>query len=85
MIENTKIILITITFLLFGCAPMTWEKPGLTQDQLNRDTYECEKDARLGGYNGPDFKRAPAFMIDHFYRNFYEHCMNVKGYTATPR
>ncbi len=70
---NTKILL--LTFILVGCAPMIWDKSGATQDDYNRDSSECEKDARQNGYYGNELFGTMNMM------EFLKRCMVSKGYT----
>jgi hypothetical protein len=37
---------------LTGCAQVIWDKAGATQQDFAKDTYECERDMRQGGYYG---------------------------------
>lgn len=58
-----------------GCAtPMVWDKNGATQDDYNKDSYECEKDARQSGYYGSGI--AGAINL----KEFFKKCMVSKGY-----
>lgn len=72
-----KIIFAIILGVMFsGCAtPMIWDKPGGTQQQYNKDSYDCEKDARQSGYFGRGF----AGELEM--RDFFKRCMTSKGYT----
>lgn len=70
---NTKILL--LAFILVGCAPMIWDKSGATQDDYNRDSSECEKDARQNGYYGNELFGTMNMM------EFLKRCMVSKGYT----
>ena len=67
--------------LLTGCASSTsggWTKPGMTQEQLGRDTLDCLTDASRmtpgigGGQQVVDQTR-------------YRRCMADHGYTEAPR
>jgi len=73
--KNYGVCAIALTALLVGCAPMIWDKSDATQDDYNRDSYECEKDARQSGYYGGGI----AGSIEM--RNFFKRCMTAKGYT----
>jgi hypothetical protein len=70
---NTKVLL--LAFILVGCAPMIWDKSGATQDDYNRDSSECEKDARQNGYYGNELFGTMNMM------EFLKRCMVSKGYT----
>ena len=66
---------IALTALLIGCAtPMIWDKSSGTQAEYNKDSYECEKDARQSGYFGGGI--AGALNM----REFFKTCMVSKGY-----
>jgi len=70
---KTKVLL--LAFILAGCAPMIWDKSGATQDDYNRDSSECEKDARQNGYYGNELFGTMNMM------EFLKSCMVSKGYT----
>ena len=70
---NAKVLL--LAFILVGCAPMIWDKSGATQDDYNRDSSECEKDARQNGYYGNELFGTMNMM------EFLKSCMVSKGYT----
>ncbi len=70
---KTKVLL--LAFILAGCAPMIWDKSGATQDDYNRDSSECEKDARQNGYYGNELFGTMNMM------EFLKRCMVSKGYT----
>lgn len=55
--------------------PMIWDKYGVSQEQFNKDSYECERDARQSGYFGGGYIGAMNL------REFYKKCMISKGYT----
>jgi hypothetical protein len=44
-----KIFLIAISFIFFGCAqkPVIWDKPGVSQEQFNKDNGECYQMAQV--------------------------------------
>jgi hypothetical protein len=60
---------------LCGCTPMVWDKEGATQADYNRDSYQCEKDARQSGYFGTGL--AGGLNM----RKFFQQCMVADGYT----
>ena len=70
---NAKVLL--LAFILVGCAPMIWDRSGATQDDYNRDSSECEKDARQNGYYGNELFGTMNMM------EFLKRCMVSKGYT----
>lgn len=51
---------------------MTWNKEGLTQAEFNRDSYECEIDARRSGPYGNSIMG---------YRDLVTKCITARGYT----
>jgi hypothetical protein len=53
---------------------MIWDKPGATRAEYDRDSYECEKDARQSGYFGTGLIGALNM------REFFKKCMNAHGY-----
>ena len=59
-----KLELVFVSFFLLGCA-RPWTRPNTTEEQLQRDRYECERDMKEVG--GQSF--------------FFERCMAAKGYT----
>jgi hypothetical protein len=69
-------IITTIAALgLGGCAEYAWTKPGLTQADFNRDSYNCEKDMRQSGYFGGGLVGALNAQA------FEERCMTAQGYS----
>lgn len=65
---------------LSGCASSAsggWTKPGMTQEQLGRDTSDCLIDSTtmVPGLDGP--RR----VVD---QTRYQRCMAERGYTAAP-
>lgn len=65
--------LVTLT----GCAQIVWNKPGATQQDFQRDSYQCERDARQSGYFGGGLAGAINF------REFQQRCMMAAGWTPT--
>jgi hypothetical protein len=66
-----RAILLVAFLLVAGCAgSQTWAKPGGTQADLDRDTYECERDARMLP-SGSQYERI----------KFSEQCLRSKGWT----
>jgi hypothetical protein len=66
--------------LLSGCASSAsggWTKPGMTQEQLGRDTSDCLIDATqmMPGPGGPHQ------VVD---QTRYRRCMADRGYTVGP-
>jgi hypothetical protein len=60
--------------LLVGCAPTLWVKSGATEQDFNRDSYACERDARQSGYFGS------GLVGEMNMRAFYERCMVAQGW-----
>ena len=71
------VIVVAFVALLSGCGPMIWNKPGVTQAEYNKDSYECEKDARQSGYFGTGLVGALNM------RDFFKTCMVARGYTLS--
>ena len=66
--------------LLSGCASSAsggWTKPGMTQEQLGRDTSDCLLDSTMMA-PGPD---GPRRVVD---QPRYRSCMAGRGYTVAP-
>lgn len=61
-----------------GCGGTTWIKHGATEQDFNRDKWECSRDAQLaaGGYGPYDTGWA---RNARFNRNFAD-CMRGKGW-----
>ncbi len=70
------IVLALVSFGLSGCAQTIWDKPGATQADYNKDTYECEKDTRQSGYFGGGLVGSMRM------KEFYGKCMVAHGWTA---
>lgn len=61
---------------LTACAPqMVWNKPGATQQDFARDSYQCEKDMRQSNYFGGGI--AGAINAQEFQKR----CMVAAGWT----
>lgn len=58
------LVLLGYTVAVSGCATMT--KQGVTQEQANKDHYECERDA---------YTAARGAVTD-----LYKDCMHARGY-----
>lgn len=56
--------------LLSACSP-TFAKPGATEQDWTKDSYECERDLRSAMPNGG----APWIRAD-----FYERCLAARGW-----
>jgi hypothetical protein len=68
------IAIILCAGLLTACAK-TWDKPGATEAEFNRDSYECQRDARMahGSFGGG--------LAGQFYMmGFAEQCMGARGW-----
>lgn len=74
------LVLGAMALVFGGCAETVWVKPGATQSDFNRDSYECERDARMsaGSFGGGIGGAIEA-------RGFMERCMGVRGYTKTKK
>ena len=67
LLGSLEIILFLLVFLS-GCSSGHWYKPNMTELELKRDSYECEKDTIATGYS---WVRA---------KPFFRRCMESKGY-----
>lgn len=72
---KTILIFSSLVFLV-GCSTVTFYKRGATQQQLKKDSYQCEKDMRQSGY----FGRGLAGIDEA--RGFAIRCMQARGYEA---
>lgn len=73
--QKTLTLIIPIITLLAGCAspqPPYYTKQGVPQQQIDRDSYECQRDALAVRDNA-------CVQI-----NMYETCMRSKGYEPQP-
>jgi hypothetical protein len=62
--------------LLASCGQLEWTIPlGKTQVDFQRESYECERDARYAFPGGPATVGANMDM-----QNMYLRCMHVRGY-----
>jgi hypothetical protein len=74
--KRANLFAAVLVIALSGCAtPMIWDKDGATQADYNKDSYQCEKDARQSGYYGGGLAGAIAM------RDFFQRCMVAAGYT----
>jgi len=69
---------------LAGCGGASsgggWTKPGVTEQQLGRDTMECLTDSSMTVPGGP-MGSGPRESVD---QDRYRRCMAGRGYTAGP-
>jgi hypothetical protein len=71
-----KRTLVAFSLVLSGCfSTMVWDKPGITESTFNKDSYECERDARQSGHFGGGLGGELNF------RTFLKKCMVARGYT----
>ena len=75
MVYCLRLILLTTILALCGCAKTFWVKPGATQQDFARDSYECERDARQSGYFGTGIAGAINMQA------FQERCMVARGWS----
>lgn len=64
--------------VLAGCAPVYWSKPGFSQAEWNRDSYECERDVRQTSH-GTGLVGALDAMA------FEQDCLRAHGYYRVSR
>ena len=88
-------VAIPLAVLVSGCTTY-WTKPGLIEAEFQRDSYECERDARMlprtpqsisvpqysWGPGAPVYSDPTLGWADVAARQrLFERCMNAKGYT----
>jgi hypothetical protein len=68
---------VTLAFglLLAGCARFIWVKAGASQQDFQRDAYECERDMRQSGYFGS------GILGGIEAQNFQERCMVARDWS----
>ncbi|MFO1160936.1 MAG: hypothetical protein U1E60_19000 [Reyranellaceae bacterium] len=67
--------------LVAACAgPDVWERAGATQSDFQKDSYECERDARM---SAASFGAGIAASLNA--RDFYRRCLTAHGYTLRPK
>ena len=69
MFTPVKLALVTVSSLLLGCTAYTWTRPNTTEQEMQRDREQCERDTKA--VSGESF--------------FFERCMFSKGYSEIPR
>jgi hypothetical protein len=74
------IVSLVVVPWLAGCAASsgdTWTKPGVTEQQRNRDTLDCLTEAKrvTPGPGGP---------VEQVNQDRYRRCMTDRGYTSGP-
>lgn len=70
----------TLKILAFGvalsaCAPITWQKPGATQEQFNRDLSDC----KLYGAQYASAMYGPDGAL-FFGAEYRDECLRARGY-----
>ena len=70
----SALVVTASTLALTACAS-SWSKPGATQADYNKDSYECERDMRQSGGYGTGLAGALSAQ------GFAERCMIARGYT----
>ena len=63
------LIVLLNCLMLSGCVSMTFNKPGMTQDEFNKDAYECKQQGLSASMNN-------VFIA----RDMEIECMKVRGY-----
>ena len=72
-IRTRALALAILAILLLGCAAPRLTKPGLTQEQWNKDTYECMRENQtVSGYGG--------YIDTSTDWGMYYRCMAARGY-----
>ena len=79
-----------MTFVLAGCSSpaIVWNKPGATQNEFNRDKYQCVQESRTS-WSGGGTGSVGIFMMASAKSNaekqsqeFFRMCMEANGYTG---
>jgi hypothetical protein len=85
-----------LTVVVAGCAPLTWDRPGTTEAEFNRDFDQCDYEARLAtaGYGTSETRRGASSAAgqgvgDAVGQALDRHdltraCLRARGYTARP-
>lgn len=68
--------LLGATLFLSACGLPTMVKPGGSEPDFARDDYECRRDAELAGF------RVMARLVMPDAQEFYQRCMEARGYRA---
>jgi uncharacterized lipoprotein YajG len=82
---KTVIALLVGMALLAGCATqakITWNKPGATQEEFNRDVYECTQETRVSGTAAGSlvFVAAANARTQKQANELFKLCMKARGY-----
>jgi hypothetical protein len=75
MLNRFTVTLALGALLLAGCAQFVWVKSGASQQDFQRDAYECERDMRQSGYFGRGLSAAIESM------SFQQRCMVARGWS----
>ena len=67
--------LLATALSLSACTRVVWDKAGSSQQDFQRDSYACERDARQSGYFGGGLIGAANFEA------FQDRCMGAAGWT----
>ena len=76
--KRLGVLAITCVLLASCATPMVWYKEGELASDLRRDSYECERDARMSGYFGGGIVGALEIV------EFQSRCMMAHGYYRVP-
>lgn len=72
--------IIPLTLFLTACAPLTYNKPGVTQEAFSRDMLTCRQaavqEAMLAGLHGNPF-------VEITVQSGIQRCMDSLGYSVT--
>ena len=58
----------------------TWTKARTTQETTDRDSYECEQEARHPSYEDPSLQRGVLQSVMRMEPEDYAACMKARGY-----
>ena len=77
-----KYLFILTVIVLGGCAQYGWYKDGVSQQEANRDRYECLQEAQQrvsGAQVGPYGGTAASTVVTN--QDLYNACAAARGYT----
>jgi hypothetical protein len=76
-------MILALGLALAGCAPQgIYYKATATPEDVRADTYSCERDTRMAAYS---FESGGMLYAAIESRNFYNRCLEAKGYVWMAR
>lgn len=81
------VMALLLLVLLEGCAkPIVWTKSSFTEQEFQKDDYECQRDAKMAHppayFGGGLAGAAAAIGYQKEGERFYRQCMESKGWQA---